>query len=65
MTIQTKLTNKDAQDFLAPDDDRQMSPEHEAWIFAEIEARMARREAGITKYTSLDDVMRKFGFDAR
>lgn len=41
------------------------SPEHEAWIRAEIEKTLAKKANGQVTYHNLDEVMRKFGFYAR
>ena len=38
--------------------------EHDAWLRSEIEATLAKKASGEMTYSSLDQVMHKFGFDA-
>jgi len=54
-----------AQRFTAPLQDGQTSAEHDAWMKAEIRGTLARKKAGTITYRTLDEVMRKFGFNAR
>lgn len=63
MNIETTITNPEARDFL--DENAVSTPEHDAWVKAEIERRMAKKAKGDMAYRSLDDVMADFGFDAR
>lgn len=51
--------------YLAPSNDGECSPEHDAWMKAEIKKTLAKKETGTMTYRSLDAVMRDFGFDAR
>lgn len=41
------------------------SPEHDAWMKAQIEKTLAKKKAGDMTFHNLDDVMREFGFNAR
>lgn len=64
MTTDTKdLT--DADRFTAPVEEGDITPEHRAWMDAQIETTLAKKASGEMGYHSLDDVMREFGFDAR
>lgn len=38
---------------------------YDAWVKAEIEATLAKKANGQMRYRSLDEVMAKFGFNAR
>ncbi len=52
-------------DYLAPLNEWECSPEHRAWITAQIKKTLAKKATGKMTYRSLDEVMREFGFDAR
>jgi hypothetical protein len=41
-----------------------VSPEHEAWLKAEIEKTLDASKRGELRYTDYREVMKKFGFDA-
>lgn len=55
----------EATRFTAPLKRGEESPAHDAWMKAEIRKTLAKKQAGKMTYRSLDEVMRKFGFDAR
>ncbi|MEM7172457.1 MAG: hypothetical protein AAF530_19975 [Pseudomonadota bacterium] len=59
------IETKDIDDFTAPQSEGDITPEHRAWMNEQIEATLAKKKAGTMKFRSLDDVMRKFGFNAR
>ncbi len=59
------IETKDIEDFTAPISDSDITPEHRAWMDKQVEATLAKKKAGTMTYRSLDDVMRKFGFNAR
>ncbi len=42
-----------------------MDEGYDAWVKAEIEATLAKKANGEMRYRSLDEVMAKFGFNAR
>lgn len=57
--------DKELKAFLEPVKNEECSPEHDAWIKEQIKATLAKKQAGDMAYHSLDDVMQKFGFNAR
>ena len=50
---------------LAPLTEGDCSVEHDAWMNAQIKQTLAKKQAGEMTYRFLDEVMRKFGFNAR
>lgn len=63
MSEKTTITETAATD--APNDQQQSTEEQDAWLKAEIEATLIKKADGSMTYRSLDEVMRKFGFDVR
>ncbi len=61
--LEDKIVAED--DILAPLKEGECSPEHDAWMKAQIQKTLAKKQAGKMSFRSLDEVMRKFGFDAR
>ena len=59
------IDKKKLDAFLAPGSDADITPEHRAWMNAEIRETLAKMDSGEMTYRSLDEVMREFGFDAR
>ncbi len=59
------ISDEKTLDVLASSIKGDPSTEHEAWLKSEIEATLAKKKAGKMAYRSLDDVMNKFGFNAR
>ena len=60
----TNVKDKTAS-YLAPLNNGERSPEHDAWMKEQVKKTLAKKEAGTMTYRSLDEVMRKFRFDAR
>jgi hypothetical protein len=58
------IDDQKLESLLSRGDAEPITPEHRAWMNAEIEKTLAKMDAGETTYHSLDDVMREFGFDA-
>ena len=52
------------QDYLAPHQG-DVAPDHDAWMKAEIENTLAKKQAGKMSYHRLEEAMQRFGFDAR
>ena len=52
------------QDYLAPHKG-DVVPDHDAWMKAEIENTLAKKQAGKMTYHRLEEAMQRFGFDAR
>ena len=63
MNMETTITDEKTRQLL--DADVVTTPEHEAWITAEITATVEEYKAGKLSFRSLDDVMADFGFHAR
>ena len=61
--VKDKLNVED--DYLTPLNEEECSPEHDAWMKAQTQKTLAKKQAGKMSFRSLDEVMRKFGFDAR
>lgn len=57
--------NSERDQHLAPLTDGACSPQHDAWMKTEIRKTLEKKQAGTMTYQSLEEVMRKFGFDAR
>ncbi len=51
-------------DLLTPTKGEDMAPEHRAWINAQVKERLAKIDSGEMGMKSLQEVRRKFGFDA-
>jgi len=49
---------------LSSDDGHETTADHRAWMNEQIKATLSKKAMGEMTYTSLDDVRRKFGFDA-
>jgi hypothetical protein len=54
----------DVDDFVTPVRDEEITPEHRAWMNDQIRDALERKARGEMTYTSLEEVRRKFGFDA-
>lgn len=63
MKLETTIENEEARDLL--DANAVTTPEHDAWMTAQIEATVEEYKAGVLTFRTLDDVMADFGFDAR
>ena len=64
--VETKLkTDPETEVFLSPVAQGECSPEHDAWMKAQIEGTLAKKKAGEMGFTPLDAVMRRFSFYAR
>ena len=59
------INDKKLDDFLAPANGEDITPEHRAWMNDQIRQTLAKIDAGEMEYHSLEDVKRKLGFDAR
>ncbi len=59
-----KIEDHMLQDLLSRPTDSEMTQEHRDWINEQVRERLARIKAGEAKFVSLDEVRRKFGFDA-
>lgn len=59
-TIEDKILD----DLLSPGRDVEMDPAHRAWMNQTIKDRLTRMEAGQATFKTLQEVRRKFGFDA-
>lgn len=49
---------------LGPGSDSDITPEHRAWMNAQIRATLEKKARGKMTYTPLDEIRRKFGLDA-
>ncbi len=51
-------------DLLGPPGGGEIDPDHRAWINEQVRERLAKIESGEMKFKTLQEVRRKFGFDA-
>ena len=58
------IKDKTLEQLSSPGDGQPISPEHRAWMDAEIRTTLEKKERGDLTYTPLDQVRRDFGFDA-
>lgn len=58
------VEDKTLDQLLSSGDGQPVTPEHRAWMNAQIRATLAKKERGEMNYTPLDEVRRKLGLDA-
>ncbi len=57
-----ELIEETREDFLAPVLDGEVTPEHRAWMNAQIRLAVKRKRDGTASYKSLDEIRQKYGF---
>ena len=62
---ETDQIDKDVEALLSPLREGEATSAHDAWLRREIEKTLAKKQRDARNYGSLDDVMRKLGFNAR
>ena len=59
------IDDKTLEQLVSSGDDAPVTPSHRAWMNAEVRETLGKKADGGLTYTSLDQVRRDFGLDAR